>query len=406
MRRGNVRRFIVIVMGMILAVSAATGAYAFTGGTYHDFRDGDITLFLPDNWSSTEKYSSESEGRPYEMIGHAEHDGTGGFMLSLDLYYLMDDALTDDYVYFHDDEADAMAYYENYGRNAIDTLYTGLPEIGMSAQSQWTQSEPTFFNGEWNGFLIINVTGSAENEEGTVENFAHTVYLTAEMSDDSEKVVHNVLVFYRADGVALTEGELNPAQEIADEFYDYDYANVMAGVTEDSYWEDDYGEDGGFDKALTIVLGIVGTVIPLLIIVLVIVFIVKKVLRRKAEKVRDAAVRAYQQIPKEIKEAQQSFDLDDTINKWKKRRAEQSSFSGKEQRAERRTERKADRAERREGRAERRSTMQMRTREAENAEQRYFASLQTLHKTGLLTKAEMRDMLERHERSRARQRNR
>lgn len=402
MRRNKGRRIAAILLGLLLAVSAGTCAYAFEGGTYHDFRDGDITLYLPDGWSSNEIAHSESEDRPYERIADAWDDKAGG-TLRLSIYYLMDDALQDDYVYFDDDEVGAMEYFENYGRNAIDTLYAGLPEAGGSVQAQWSQSDPVFFNGEWNGFLTLHVTGSPAIEGEAAGGFVHTVYLTAKMADDSEKVVHNVLVFYRQDGAALMEGELTLAREIADEFYDYDYANVMAGVTDDGdwNWDGDDPPDGG-SEAVTIILGILGILTPI-ITILIILIAVRRAIRRRKETIRSAAANAYQGLPKEIKEVQQSFDLDDTINEWKKHRAEKESFSGKEQRTEQRAER---RAERREDRAERRSTMQMRTREAESAEQRYYESLQTLHKTGLLTKAEMRDMLERHERSRARQRNR
>ncbi len=430
-RKRHVKRTLAMLLGIVMALSTGTASYAFEGGEYHDFRDGEISIYLPEGWLSEEAEGSEAiastrpaivgfeGGQPpkYEQIMKA-HDEEGQSGLNLSIYYTSEDT-QGDYIYFDDDKNEAEWYYENYGFNAIDRLYEevlGWP-LANATGSSWTVSDPEFFKGQWNGFLVVNGEGNTNNDDENMV-FNHTIYLTAQMTDDSKTVVHMLLVFYGEGYAALTEQQTKLAKEIADEFYDYDYYNVLASVGADG---DEYSGmvDSDGNSVVDILLGVFTFVVALLgFASTIIVFVRKRAAKRRDRRnPAEDAVRSFSAKARDVKQSlkfadgQISMDLNETLSKWKKRKAQKDSFSGQEQRMEKRTLRKENRAERREERkplqtAERRSTMQMRNREAESAEQRYYDSLQTLLKTGLLTRDEMRDMLERHERSRMRQRRR
>lgn len=342
-RKRYAKRTVALLMGIVMMLASGSAVFALEGGMYHDFRDGEISLYLPESWSSEEISTAESREKQYEKLLEA-WDDTGESGLHLDMYIMAEEVLRNDYVYFDDDEDAALEYYEDYGSTALDELYFERldSEAGSGIlTSTWGAEWPVFFDGQLNGFLVTEMKGNVQYEAMPPEDLEHTIYLTAKMTDDSELVVHNILVFHNDDDTALTEQQAQLAQEIADEFYDYGYGDRMTGAKpDDSMWGAGLGMSSGdeMDVIMTLLIGIVSILAPLGIIVGVIVIIAKRAAGRTGQK------------------------------------------------------------------AERRSTVQMRTREAESAEKRYFESLQTLHKAGLLTKEELRDMLERHERSRARQR--
>lgn len=346
----NSRRFIIWITALVLLVSTGTLAYA---DSYHDVRDGEISFYLPDRWESEEIDPSESEGLPYEEIIYA-YDDTWPSTLEMQVFFMADDSQGEEFFYLDESEAVAMDYYEKYGKAALETLYGNLEAIG-----DMTIGQPAYFEGEWNSFIKVPVTGTyiPEGETEAVP-LQDVIYLGVEIPEIGEPMVHQILMFFFADGTVIDGNAAKTVEGVVNEFYDYGYADIMAGVSDgssDSDWGDD--SEGGFDSDILIgLISMVGTLAGVLAAGIVI-----------ARKLRNRLRREGIDLPKKQrksrkKEERQAHDhIQQTI--------------------------RANEINRRDG------------RRTSDAEARYFQSLETLRKSGLLTREEMRDMLERHERS-------
>lgn len=335
MKQRNLTRITVFLCMLLLISATASGAYAET--YYFECRDGGISIYKEsgwDSWQIAEVDKTESSGKPFEHIMTAAENGISD-PLMFDIYFSADAVTDGDYVYFYSDENDARDYYDKYGKNALVQLYT---EQIASADpgAQITYGTPVFTEYQWNSFLKTDIVMTADLDgDGQQESRTDTVFLTASMTSNANFVINEVLVFHNGYGLQLTQDQQDTAAEIVDEFSEYGYGDDMTGDHSDDAV---YYADGISDGAIG-AMAIFTVAIVLIIAAAVVVVILR---RRKVSGRAAGAAR--------------------------ERRARQSSSAG--------------------------AVMQQ---AVSSDEQRYLDSLKTLYKSGLLTRAEMNEMIERHQ---------
>ncbi len=335
------------LMVMFVMLSGSTVVYA---DTYHDFRDTEIELVLPDSWKCDEVDKFTSEDASYEWIAEAYEDIDDDSELWMNLYY-MHDFIGGTDAYYITDTDDGQEYYERYGKAAIETLYTEL---------DWGESvdigEMSLYDGEYGAQLVVPIEG--DYDDGTV--FHHTIYLDCETNYETNKdgeraVVHMIKMFYRNDDKPLDEEDIEIAEAIANDCYDYGYY-----------------ENGYFGKADGIgseIFDLILTVLPFLI---VIPGIIAAGIKKLPDLLGNERVRPKKKKPILMSDKKKSFG-----RKEGKRDSEEIK------------------------RLERKPVASNGPRKAMSSEERYMESLRTLRKSGLLTREEMVDMLERHEKNKA-----
>ena len=336
MKQKNLTRISVFLCMLLLMFSSASSAYAETD--HYECRDGRISIYKEsgwDSWQITEVDKAESSGRPFEHIMTAEENGSTDTLM-FDMYFSADAALDGDYVYLYGDENEALDYYDKYGKNALVQLYT---EQIASADpgAQITYGTPAFTEYQRNSFLKTDIVIRSDIDgDGQQENRTDTVFLTASMTSNGNFVINEALVFHNGYyGMQLTQEQQDTAAEIVDGFFEYGYGDDMTG---DNSGDAVYYAEGISDGAIAAMV-LFTVVIVLIIAVIVIVIILRR--RKMSSRAAGAA---------------------------RERRARQSSSTGAV------------------------------TQQAVSSdEQRYLDSLKTLYKSGLLTRAEMNEMIERHQ---------
>lgn len=341
------------IMRRIIAWTAVLFIMIFScavvyGEEYYDLRNGDISLVLPDNWVYNESEPEESEGLPYEMIAQAFCDDEDAVPLCVDIFFMSESIPHNESYYIDEGEEEALRYYEKYGRETLETLYNNVG---------WTTSvtigEPEYYSSQWNSFLVVPVSGM--DIEG--DSYSDIVYLTCGMiyGDEEETIVHRILTFYNDEGKVLTAEDLETVKRIADDFYDY-------GYYEEPLFGGAFGED---TDGFSVILGIMCTAISVLVAGIGIVNNLKKKLEWKREgKPKQPPKRKDKMKPEKVKKFTTKVSHDhigDIVRK--------------------------NQIDRKDG------------RRTSTSEERYMESLRTLRKSGLLTREEMQDMLERHERN-------
>lgn len=382
MKHKNLTRITVFLCMLLLIFATASGAYAET--YYFECRDGGISIYKEsgwDSWQIAEVDKTESSGKPFEHIMTAAENGISD-PLMFDIYFSADAVTDGDYIYFYSDENDARDYYDKYGKNALVQLYT---EQIASADpgAQITYGTPVFTEYQWNSFLKTDIVMTADLDgDGQQESRTDTVFLTASMTSNANFVINEVLVFHNGYGLQLTQDQQDTAAEIVDEFSEYGYGDDMTGDHSDDAV---YYADGISDGAIGAMA--IFTVAIVLIIAAVVVAVI---LRRR--KMNGGSAGTQFRMPGSsgtsgMHAAQSSAkrrdrklrDLHDAhrdhidrsgraAGAARERRARQSSSAG--------------------------AVMQQ---AVSSDEQRYLDSLKTLYKSGLLTRAEMNEMIERHQ---------
>lgn len=382
MKQRNLTRITVFLCMLLLISATAAGAYAET--YYFECRDGGISIYKEsgwDSWQIAEVDKTESSGKPFEHIMTAAENGISD-PLMFDIYFSAD-AMTDgDYVYFYSDENDALDYYDKYGKNALVQLYT---EQIASADpgAQITYGTPVFTEYQWNSFLKTDIVMTADLDgDGQQESRTDTVFLTASMTSNANFVINEVLVFHNGYGLQLTQDQQDTAAEIVDEFSEYGYGDDMTGDHSDDAV---YYADGISDGAIGAM-----AIFTVAIVLIIAAAVVAVILRRR--KMNGGSAGTQFRMPGSsgtsgMHAAQSSAkrrdrklrDLHDAhrdhidrsgraAGAARERRARQSSSAG--------------------------AVMQQ---AVSSDEQRYLDSLKTLYKSGLLTRAEMNEMIERHQ---------
>lgn len=385
MKQKNLIRIMIFFCMLLMIFATASGAYAET--YYFECRDGRISIYREsgwDSWQIAEVDKAESSGKPFEHIMTAkENDSTDPLMF--DIYFSDDAALDGDYVYFYGDENDARDYYDKYGKNALVQLYA--EQIASAdPDAQITYGTPVFTEYQWNSFLKTDIAMTADLDgDGQQESRTDTVFLAASMTSNGNFVINEALVFHNGYGVQLTQDQQDTAEEIVDEFYEYGYGDDMTGDHSDdaAYYED--GMSDGEAGAMAIFTAV--------IVLIIVVAIVMAILRRRRMNGKPAGPRfrmpgnpgssGMQTMQSSAKRKDHRLrDMYDAHRDHMDRSSSETSAAGTFGKRPARQSRSAG------------AVMQQ---AASSDEQRYFDSLKTLYKSGLLTRAEMNEMIERHQ---------
>jgi len=348
--RKTSKRLMALFVVLLVMVSGSAVAYA---DTYHGLRDDNIDLLLPDSWECEEVDKFTSEGESYEWIAETHEGISDDSELWMDLYYMHDIIGGADVCNITGDD-DGQEYFDLYGKAAIETLYDEL-DWGESIEF----GEVSLYEGEYGDQLMVPIKG--DYGDGTV--FDNVIYLDCETvyeanEDGKRAVVHMIKMFYRGDELPMDAEDIKTAEEIADNFYDY------------GYYEKGYFGKGGMGSEL---FDFILTILPFVVLI------------------PGMIAAGIKKLPDLLGES----DSVSKKNKQKKKKptpmpAEESSF-GKKGRKQMTAEIK---------RFERKPAVSSSPKKAMSSEERYMESLHTLRKSGLLTREEMADMLERHERNR------
>ncbi len=349
--RKTLKRLTALLAVLLVMVSGSAVVYA---DTYHELRDTEIELLLPDSWEYDEIEKSLSEGYSYEWIADVYENVSDDNGLWMGLYYMHDFIGGAEVCNITGDD-DGQEYFDLYGKAAIETLYDEL-DWGESIEF----GEVSLYEGEYGDQLMVPIEG----DYGDGTTFYHVIYLDCETvyeeNEDGERaVVHMIKMFYRGDELLMDEADIKTAEEIADNFYDY-------GYYENGY----FGKDDGIGSEI---FDFILTILPFVVLI------------------PGMIAAGIKKLPDLLGES----DSASKKNKQEKKKptpmpAEKKSF-GKKRRKQMTAETK---------RLERKPAVSSGPKKAMTSEERYLQSLHTLRKSGLLTREEMADMLERHERNR------
>lgn len=382
MKQRNLTRITVFLCMLLLIFATASGAYAET--YYFECRDGGISIYKEsgwDSWQIAEVDKTESSGKPFEHIMTAAENGISD-PLMFDIYFSADAVTDGDYVYFYSDENDARDYYDKYGKNALVQLYT---EQIASADpgAQITYGTPVFTEYQWNSFLKTDIVMTADLDgDGQQESRADTVFLTASMTSNANFVINEVLVFHNGYGLQLTQDQQDTAAEIVDEFSEYGYGDDMTGDHSDDAV---YYADGISDGAIGAM-----AIFTVAIVLIIAAAVVAVILRRR--KMNGGSAGTQFRMPGSS--GTSGMHAAQSSAKRRDRKLRDLHDAHRDH---------IDRSGRAAGAAGERRACQSSSAGAvmqqavSSDEQRYLDSLKTLYKSGLLTRAEMNEMIERHQ---------
>ena len=356
--RKTLKRLTALLAVLLVMVSGSAVVYA---DTYHELRDTEIELLLPDSWEYDEVDRSVSEGYSYEWIADVYENVNDDSELWMGLYYMHDFIGGADVCNITGDD-DGQEYFGLYGKDAIETLYDEL-DWGESIEF----GEVSLYEGEYGDQLMVPIEG----DYGDGTTFYHVIYLDCETvyeeNEDGERaVVHMIKMFYRNDELPMDAADIKTAEEIADNFYDY------------GYYEKGYFGKGGMGSEI---FDFILTILPFVVLI------------------PGMIAAGIKKLPDLLGESERTSKK----NKQKKKKptpmpVEKSSF-GKKGRKQMMSEiKKYERKPMKDRSLER--AIDSGSKKAMTSEERYLQSLHTLRKSGLLTREEMADMLERHERNR------
>lgn len=383
------RRRIFALLGVFLILTGTCPVFAAGLTT---FRDGNIEFDVPNEWTFDEFSVETDKYDKYEVEQIIDAYPSEGDTW-LYVYYIAEKT---ENVYngsFVGSEGAALEYYEEYGKPFIEWYFSkhwAIPDIKVS--------EPVYFSGEWENYVYVDIEYT-----GGGETYKLRGYLTASGYSDAESIVH-IFHLYEL-GTVDAEGSASLSETIADGFDDYDYGEVLCGIrTLDEDWEagESADEEGGtFDMLFTIGL-------PLIIGLVSIVLKIKDgqeiiddeesdedPFEQIAEKVRQREVKqAERKAAKQQKKAAKQM-VAGTPDKTKEKKF---VFKKAVDDRELLKERSAKPGQKRATAPVRKTTTKRRAEYELQAEQRYISSLETLRKSGLLTKAEMQEMIDKHRR--------
>lgn len=234
-RIGFFTETIAAIIVILLAVSVLSPVAAEDTMEYRSLRGGEISLSLPQSWG-IEELDTVSEDGSYEAIFRAS-DG--------DLQIELDYCITHDAEYiFLTSEDETQEYFDDYGKAALEKYYDEeYPDISVEF------AEPVYFEGEWDHYMTVEVNLS---ETGSGSGQTQVAYLSGQTIDFDEAngLINRMFICGAAEGAdELTAEEIRESTDpIVDDFYDYGYDEVMAGVSEStSDYGEAYDDNSGFD---------------------------------------------------------------------------------------------------------------------------------------------------------------
>ena len=336
--------FAVMIVFAVMQSLCLTAVYA---DGYHYVRGNNIDFYLPDGWTVEETDPSESEGSDFEHISRA-YDASVDF----DLYYHL--GSSDESIYFSDDAAE---YYDSQGHTVIEDLYGELyPQTGVSF------GEMQIFQGTWDTYVVVDATAGSD-EQVVYLNTNSSLYYDSEA--DSVPLVDRILVFSSHEGSDLSAAEIRAISDpIVAEVYDFGYDEDLMGGGEEQEYDPASGDDSDEDIGYSIGyhIGQILTSIAPIIVTIIIFVVIRKKVRRARQNARGFSGR-----------------IDGSRNKKK-------DINRKKQEKDRH-------------RSEDRETAVSVKHSAVSSDNRYVRSLETLRKSGLVTRSEMQELLSKYERN-------
>lgn len=397
---GNVekRRMIsVIAVVAVLAAMLAAPMAVFGEETWM-FRDDRIKADFPDG-EVTECESmtvDPDEVRNFEKIAEAVIDDERGTMVA-GIYFIADESSDGDYYYLSSDSEEADDYYANYGEKAIREMYSNIEDSKLVSLTQDDQ-----YISDW--YTFIKVIADVKTGSGI---HSEAVYLTAASTDSY--TVSKAIVLSPAEGSPLSADDMEDmAKPVIDSFFDYGYDGDMVGESyDDEYTSGDY--DSNFDVG-----NIMNTLIAAAAVLSAVVALVSAVKKKRREN-SEALSRGNMTAGTSQQQKVSSASYDSRTAGSRKRKGSGSSSSSTKT-----SERTRAKTGHTEGQGRGKAAEQMdRIREkvrsaapsaakdedkgrsvgysASRGDDRgYINSLQTLYRSGLLTKKEMNEMIEKH----------
>lgn len=388
---------VIAVMAVLAAMLAAP--MAVFGDETWMFRDDRIKADFPDG-EVTECDSmtvDSDEVRNFEKIAEAVLDDDRGTMVA-GIYFIADESSDGDYYYLSSDSEEADDYYVNYGEKAIREMYSNIEDsklVSLTRDGQYISDWYTFIR------VIADVkTGSGIHSEA--------IYLTAASTDSY--TVSKAIVLSPAEGSVLSADDMEDmAKPVIDSFFDYGYDGVMVGESyDDEYVSDDYDSD--FDAG-----NIMNTLIAAAAILSAVAALVSAVKKKRREN-SEALNRGNMTTGTSQRQEAVSSASHDGRTAGSRKRKGSGSRSSSAKTSERTRAKTGQSAGQGRGRAaEQTDRIREKVRSASAAaskykdrnrsveysmscsdDSRYINSLQTLYRSGLLTKKEMNEMIEKH----------
>lgn len=216
------------------------------------------------------------------------------------------------------------------------------------------------------------------------------------MADDGITMVHNLMVFSEGDSSGVTSKESEIAQKIVNTYCDYGYYNEYVGIGIEDY--DDYEEEEDADSGF-------GFVVPIILAIGAFVLKVfeqrtKSPSKPKKAKKKSAAIN----LPFEKKDPRSAtHDIAKKTGRKiftpKNKTDDLQLFADKMPKRNPPKRQLASAAPKhKSSQTSRTTTAQRKSQYASTAEERYIKSLEVLRKSGLLTKEEMQEMIDKHRR--------
>lgn len=357
---------------MLFAVTVCAYADEYTDNSYEVNVKDDISIYLPESWDIVESHGGSSGVAAY---AYDEDEN-----MCMNMYYSNEELPDDRYVYINDYQSEAVTYYEDYGKHALSTYFD--TEMGSG---NMVLQESGFFSGEWNSFITVK----AQEKDGRF----HLVYLTARMTDEDNYLVHTVLDFYKNDNIDFTDEETQLTQEISDSFYDFNYYNTVSDVSS--------GDDIDFG---VIAAAASSLLLPLLIVVVIVWAAVKSIIKRSKFSQQKLFSR---KTVKQGSSKELSSEVSHRKNTESRKRTScnvstgrHNGYNSDSSSAKQRSRYVSDNSsmKQHDRYASDNSSMKQRGGYNSDSENRYIQSLETLRKSGLLTKQEMEEMISKHKR--------
>ena len=388
---------VIAVMAVLAAMFAAP--MAVFGDETWMFRDDRIKADFPDG-EVTECDSmtvDSDEVRNFEKIAEAVLDDDRGTMVA-GIYFIADESSDGDYYYLSSDSEEADDYYVNYGEKAIREMYSNIEDSKLVSLIQDGQ-----YISDW--YTFIRVIADVKTGSGI---HSEAIYLTAASTDSY--TVSKAIVLSPAEGSVLSADDMEDmAKPVIDSFFDYGYDGVMVGESyDDEYVSDDYDSD--FDAG-----NIMNTLIAaaaILSAVAALVSAVKKKRRENSEALNRGNMTTG---TSQRQEAVSSASHDGRTAGSRKRKGSRSRSSSAKTSERTRAKTGQSAGQGRCRVAEQTDRIREKVRSASAAvskdkdrsrsveysmscsdDSRYINSLQTLYRSGLLTKKEMNEMIEKH----------
>lgn len=221
----------VIAVVAVLAAMLAAPMAVFGDETWM-FRDDLVKADFPDGEvTECDSMTDDSnEVRTFEKIAEAVIDDERGTMAA-GIYFIADESSDGDYYYLSSDSEEADDYYENYGEKAIRKMYSNIEDSKLVSLTQDGQ-----YISDW--YTFIKVIADVKTGSG---NHSEAIYLTAASTDSY--TVSKAIVLSPAEGSSLSADDMEDiAKPVIDSFFDYGYDGVMVGESyDDEYKSDDYG---------------------------------------------------------------------------------------------------------------------------------------------------------------------